>query len=244
MKSARTVMIAAALALALEVPGALAEDVAPAPYRGEPGSTTQQWDFMTAGEPLGPETVYYPAPDGTGGITDNPYGVADLEIMGVWMTHDPAAGPGNGGAWFDYEIMDIVVPNQVVPPLNTWKDIRIQITYYDPTPDPVPPRADVSAGPNLVELVDENVVPLGPDWYVLVKDWRIAPNPQEELVMIDNPHLGQLGVHAVGEVVIDTVCVPEPATVVLVTCGGLSLGLARRRRRRRSRGSAGRRCTG
>ncbi|GAG40778.1 unnamed protein product, partial [marine sediment metagenome] len=117
----------AGLAMLILAPAAVAEDIFPPEYRGAPGSTCQEWDFMDG--PASPVDVYfYPEPDGTSGITFNPYGMPTLLVdnmetgMGYYA---PDFGPGPGGAWMDFDSMLVEVPNTGNWEDNTWKDLRI-----------------------------------------------------------------------------------------------------------------------
>lgn len=224
------VVAVAGLAMLILAPAAVAEDLYPPDYRGLPGSTCQEWDFMD-GSPS-PGMVYvYPEPDGTNGITFNPYGTATLMVDNQETAkgyYDPGMGPGDGGAWMDFDSMLVEVPNTGNWEPNTWKDLRIQITYWDPF-QMYMPGVEVRCEMPCV-LVNGFIEDLGDDWHLLVEDWFIEPNPQEEFVDIFGDSSLLPDSYAISEVVIDTICVPEPATLALLGLGAAAL-VARRRRR-------------
>ena len=195
-----------------------AEDIDPAPYRGLPGATTQEWDFITGGDY---DYGLYSQPDGVSGITDNPYGQAQLFAMGDYM--DPA-GVGPGGAW-DITQGDIYisVPNKPDVRPDTFKDLRIQITFSAADsnfpPLGIPPMVDIFNPYGPAILVNENIIPIGGESFVLVQDWHMEPNPDFEEIMIYSTGFPM----QISEIVVDTICVPEPATLALLGLGGLVL---------------------
>lgn len=152
MRAARTFgwMVVAVVLLAA-APLALAEDLRPPEYRGLPGSTCQEWDFMTAGDPAFPG--YYPEPDGTSGITNNPYGTAMAGVIGFERLYQEGLGPpgSSGGSWFDFNHMEFIVPNRPDMPADSWKDVRVQVTYYAPD----------GGGPPLIDVEGAQQAPVG-----------------------------------------------------------------------------------
>jgi hypothetical protein len=192
---------------------ALADDLNPPPWRGEPGTTFQQWVFSDSNPT--------PPPD----LVDNPYGVPGAQ---VW--------PGTGQDWFDVwggrqgvwplsGAMEFYIPN--APPPNEYKDIWIQLTWAQQVTTSEPILSSDPAG--TVELLDQvdigptgEPAPAGANWWHSTFNIRIYPNPDFETIRID-------GTVMVDQVVIDTICAPEPASLGLLALGGLAL-LRRRRR--------------
>jgi hypothetical protein len=69
--------------------------------------------------------------------------------------------------------------------------------------------------------------PTGGSWLLDRWIFRIEPNPaHEQIVITSDPVWGSV----IDQVVVDTYCVPEPASVGLVVLGALAV-LARMRRR-------------
>ena len=95
----------------------------------------------------------------------------------------------------------------------TW---RSQDGISEPIVTAVAPQADPLYP---VELINE--IPLGNGWTHSTYTWRIYPNPPDETFFIE----GNINVD---ELVVDTWCIPEPATLGLFLLG--SLVLVRRRR--------------
>jgi len=221
-----------AVALLAAAPLALAEDLMPPNYRGLEGSTCQEWDFMTSGDPavLG----FYPEPDGSSGITNNPYDTPMAWVHGpeAWWS-DGFGPPGSsGGSWSDFSYMEFYVPNRPNMPADSWKAVRVQVTYFDPFGGGLPPFIEVAPEVGTAEetFVGE-VIDLGEDWFFIYEDWHLEPNPDAEWVYIQNPGAtNPLPNYAISEVVIDTICVPEPATLALVGLGAAALAARRRRK--------------
>ena len=179
-------------------------DLEPAPYRGLPGSTVQGWEFESSD--------MYPLPD----CGDNPNGQAQAMVHGGYWDLSP-----DGGAWYDTPI-EFYVPNTDNTDPDSWKEIRIQVTLVNQIGFPIePPFIDVFGSDGLPGMpVWEDFIMLAPDMAVYIQDWIIQPNPIEEYIFIDPVIFPGAGI---SEVVIDTICIPEPATMLLLGLGGLLL---------------------
>lgn len=174
-------------------------------WRGDPGSTYQEWEFNS--------DVYEPVPD----VVNNPYGTPSLRVTsnGGWVTP---------GAWYLGEI-DVLIPNSDVP--NPEKRIWIQLTWQPADNDPfLQGDPFVAVGPfdnmTMSRYDDGQAVT---DRIHSTFDITISPNPLEEWIAIKGDIL-------VDELVIDTICIPEPATICLLGLGTLTL-----LRRKRSYGA-------
>jgi len=198
---------------------ALADDVLPPNWRGEEGSTFQEWKFDTPQqdqiEPGNDVSQWLPGtvvehvePD-----DQNPFYLESAYGReGVW----PLSG------WMRFHIINF-------PPQNEYKIVRVQVTWHigdDTYPDE--PEL-LFFDPIPVEPIQDIQTPIykktwcQDDWYTSVYEWTIMPNPTEEWFTIDGDIL-------VDQVVVDTICVPEPATMGLMATGGLFALLRRRRK--------------
>lgn len=111
------------------------------------------------------------------------------------------------------------------------KKVRLQVTYYNVEGycgllgylgmkvSDTSPFWDISRPPIYTE--DH-----GDGWYTDVFDFEIVPNPQEEWVTFGfDPGLVYPGgtPSYISQVVVDTICIPEPASLALVAMGALVL---------------------
>ena len=174
------------------------------PWRGDDGSTFQQWDFST-NNPT-------PPPD----VVDNPYGTPLLRVtsIGDWIP-----GPG---AWPLSGEIDVYIPNW--PELRPEKEIWLQLTWKATDVDPFLPNEPlIGVAPftsmNIFHMEDQD---LGNGWVHTPFKINIWPNPFEEWITIKGDIL-------VDQLTIDTICIPEPATLALLGIGGL-ITLIRKRR--------------
>ncbi len=183
-----------------------ADDLNPPPWRGQPGTTFQEWLFSTDNPT--------PSPD----LVNNLYGQPGAQ---VW--------PGTGQQWWDIwggqqgvwplsGAMEFYIPN--TPP-NDYKDIWIQITWAKQAFVSTPILSSIPGGTiELISQVDigptNEPLPAGANWWHSTYNIRIYPNPTFETIRID-------GTIMVDQVVIDTICVPEPAVIGLLALGSLTL---------------------
>jgi len=200
----RRVVLLVVLLLMLFQVTANAHDLFIPEWRGFDGTTYQEWTFDTPSLIAEPETII------------NDYGTASaaitVGIMGSGYLADPVLGTQTGiwdiGGVDGQIILDI--DNQ--PLALDYKEIWLQVTYYQaiggvPTID-VPGAQFVSSQTTLIE---EDMMP-GMGWYLDQSIWRIEPNPShEQIILTGNPN-GSV----VDQIVVDTYCVPEPASMVLL----------------------------
>ncbi len=174
-------------------------------------TTTQIWYFGTEA-PM-------PVPD----VVDNAYGVPQLKVApgtGGWQ---PTAG-GRTGIWSLSGEIDVIIPNYQV--LNPYKEITIDLIWAPGGADPFlpdQPLVGVSAIPMdkmTMSVVNDPIA--GTIWTQSIYSIVIWPNPPREWIAIKGDIL-------VDQLDIKTTCVPEPATMGLLSLGGLALLRARRK---------------
>jgi hypothetical protein len=93
----------------------------------------------------------------------------------------------------------------------------VQITWRPQDQGMVPVIENLVPAPHQdypVSIVEEELLADG--WFETTFTWRISPNPVDEMFRIS-------GSIDVDELVIDTWCIPEPATLMLLAFGGLLL---------------------
>jgi hypothetical protein len=180
-----------------------ADDLYPPPWtRGAPGTTYQAWDFGTSASPVAADTFY------------NPYGVPYATITGgTWSYfYDNHVGVWTLGA---SDSIDLYVPNTPLN-LNNTKEVWTQVTCQpDAGPAPVV-TVDYGSGSSTVSIL-QSTQPAGTgDWLQSVYLAELSYNPESENVIITETG-------DVGQVVIDTICVPEPSSLALLALGAVSL---------------------
>ncbi len=217
-KFARVLISMATLATAASV--ALADDLVPPPWdRGLPATTTQEWTFDDVndifGHPIGP--------------FGNPYGDPRVENPGdaFWFPDDTSFNPGTTsprtgviGIGPDISLI-FLIPNQENDANH--KDIWVQLTWWaDPGHDVV--VSPLAADPNVGTLI--GTIDLGNGWHHTTASFVLEHQPPYEQFIIQN--LTDEFIYA-DQLVIDTRCVPEPATMAILGLG--IAGLVARRKK-------------
>ena len=204
---------------------ALADDLRWPEWRGQWSTTVQWWDFPTGdmGQPGGPGVI----PDGPGPLVEDPAGGVYLEpgyLPSTMLWVDPLGdyipqdleGSGRLGIWPLSGIIEVVVDNH--DPQNEKKIVWLQLTWQEQNPGagdlpiitPLPQAGYQTAPVTLVDGIHED---LGFGWIHSVYTWEIRPNPVDERFLIE----GNINVD---QIVIDTWCIPEPATLGLLLVSG------------------------
>lgn len=196
----------------------LADDPVPPLWRGQPGTVVAIWDSWTGhpGPMLADQWDHnfpqeFARPHALG---------ANAALMGQF-----------GNPNFRDDVLEIVGDDTLMFFLENWdqrnpeKQIRIQITYHSsggaprgfnvwPGIDPVGDGQFIPAVPFVIDPRDAEG-----EWFTGVYDFSIFPNPAAEVIGLKFDGYPAF----VDQVVIDTWCVPEPASMALLAMGGLAL---------------------
>ena len=182
-----------------------------------PGSTTQTWEFSTGANPAVAESFVNPFGDPVATITG--------DALDMWWI-DQDTNTGRQGVWKTEGSYMFVINNTDVTGPDTYKDIVVQIVYdSDPLDDLVWLRYATPSSIMGTGALPDTRVALGDGYSLATWSFRIEPNPTEEAIYL-LPYFCNLYVDSVR---IDTVCVPEPASMCVMGLGGL-LVLVRKKR--------------
>lgn len=206
-------LLSAALALTLVVGVTLADDLNPAPYRGDPLSVFVHWSG-DAGLPQQPDWTWVDDSD--------PSTYLFPEFLPHFSIIPDPTGLGT--------LYEFIIPN-IVDELPL-KLLRIQLTWVGPTSAP-PLGVDgvgIDGGNSSAGVVTHASSPSvhtqPPGGYQFF-DIEFRPNPDFEILRVNLPPGAELV-----QVVIDSIStIPEPATMGLLVCGGaVMVGLRNRKR--------------
>jgi len=197
---------------------AVADDLTAPGWRGNYSTTSQVWDFRYK---AGVSAPYIYDPDGPAVGGQPPLDDTQLTVSGGAWNHPDPFGSSRLGMWLiTGEYMEVFVENHEPP--NDFKWVLVQITWQETCGcDPLALEALDPAPVGPPELISE--IPLDYGWIHSTYEWRIEPNPQWESFRI-------VGAAIIDEVIVDTWCIPEPASASLLLTAGV-VALIRRRKR-------------
>ena len=156
----------------------------------------------------------------------NKYGTPKAELS---TTQDPPdyfgwleVVDGRPGVWTGDPLhIKLTIPNQPIP--NAYKEIHLEMEFQSMlecvkvTPSPV-------CGSTVEETFRE-ISLLDSQWKKLTIEWRIEPNPNEETICISITGTGGM----LDRIKVETCCIPEPATIMLLSLGTLAFLTKRRK---------------
>jgi len=211
----RWILLGTVLGICLTLSTAWAEDYNPPGFRTVPPGTApttyQLWEFLTNANPAAPDDY------------TNDAGVPSVSLTGGFLegTEHYDTYYGHSGVWGFETEMIATVPN--FDELNPYKEIWLQLTYMG---DSIPNLWAVPEGvldDRVVMTLEDNTA-IGDDWYQATWSAILSPNPNFEELWIRPANCTTY----VDELVIDTICIPEPATICLF--GIVALALLRKRK--------------
>jgi len=199
----RSVLFVGLVVLVLSFNTVYAEDFNSPSWRGDSMTTYQQWEFGSSTNPVYPD------------FEDNIHGpplltIADETASPQWKATDLYGDNMREGVWRFDDYMSVTIGNFNQD--NPLKVVWLQMTYYDT--GGVEPDIIMDPVYDNIRVVEK--VEAGGYWNISF-EIEISPNPVEETIEI-HPGDGPL---YVDEVVIDTICVPEPVSIALLGLGGL-----------------------
>ena len=186
-------------------------------WQGLEGTTYQQWNFDANDNPAVPEVI------------DNDYGSASASItvgfMGSGWLDDPLLGTHTGMWDIGGDDGSIVLDIDNRPLALDYKEIWVQVVYYQGLyAVPMIGIEEAQFISSETDLLEEDG--FGGGWYLEKSIWRIEPNPSHEQIILT----GNLDGSLIDQIIVDTYCVPEPASIVLLMLGGFA-ALTKRRQR-------------
>jgi len=204
--------VATAILLVCSV--AMADDLYPPSWRGEPGTTYQAWEFYTNANPSSPDVV------------NNPYGAPTATILGAFpKTRWIEIEQTQYGVWITEEWIQLDIPNTEITDPNSFKEIWLQMTFDVGTGNLPMIFLVPDADPYTLNPVYVQPDPVGTYTYGL---WNIIlePNPTFETIYI----LPRECTLFADEIIVDTRCVviPEPSMMIMMVLGGIAF-LAKKR---------------
>ena len=198
---------------AFAIPTGLDTDVLEPSWRGQPDTTLQAWSFSTDENPA------YLDPS----LDMNPFGIPSAEVFvpdtgfpanTYWMANDNS----HEGVWRIYgdDYLMLYLPNTENIGPETSKEIWLQITY---SAGSIERKPELQTLPDYASMEHIQETVIDALYYHDVFKITLVPNPIEEWIAI----IPRDCTLYIDEIVVDTICIPEPATMSLLGLGALAL---------------------
>ena len=192
--SAWRISTAVSVLLTLFVVGSSrAEDSFPPCWRGNPGTTYENWSFAVSNNPAIPE------------VFTNVNGTPQASfIVGAFGTGwKSVTVGGRTGAWDLGQAgsSSLAVPNFGGSP--AWKYVQVQMTYFDAPGFYLPPVVSIAGATLVSSQVTNNQVAAPGNWKTYQTVWRLQPSPASETIALAGDAIKGL---LIDQIIVDTRC--------------------------------------